>query len=194
MNIIKKSNSDEVVLEWLKAELNSERFSPALKNALQFANKNESIITTANLTDDTENRDRLSILKLYRDWIDVDFETFKWEWVELNQADVDRLKYIDYSYWNELSDNTRLVQRAVANIVKSKIVFGVPHDRFHSVAEAVKDGMTLPPIIIVRNAEDDSLKILEGHLRATGYALASQKIRPLSALIGTSIKSNILTS
>ena len=184
MNIIKTSNSDEVVLEWLKAELTSERFSPALKNALKDANEDESIIINANLSDDTKNRKRLSILKSYRDWIDEGFETLDWGWVELNQMDVDRLKYIDYSYWNELSDNTRLVHQAVANIEKGKLVFDVPHDRFRSVAKAVEAGVALPPIILVQSTHDDSLEILEGHLRATGYALAKQAITPLIAIIG----------
>ncbi|HSH31840.1 MAG TPA: hypothetical protein VK963_04215, partial [Candidatus Saccharimonadales bacterium] len=186
MKVIVKSNADEVVLEWLKAELNSERFSNDLQAAIKKAGQTDTIITSADLNDENENKIRQHILRQYREWLTQDLNLYSWQWSELSQDDVRGLQYIDYSYWNELSDNTSLVGRAAQNVSKGKVVFDVPNDRFYSVAKAVEAGQPLPPIILVSNSDKEPAEILEGHLRATGYALAKKVPYPLCAVIGTS--------
>jgi hypothetical protein len=185
MKIIKDSDATEAVLEWLKAELNSERFSGDLKAAIKSSGHTEEIITAANLDEADDNKARWQILKTYRDWLDKDFNDYDWQYVELNQEEVGNLQYIDYSYWNELSDNTRQVKRAAANVANGKIVYDVPNTNFLSVAKAVETGKVLPPIIIL--ADSNESLIIEGHLRATGYMLAERAKSPLQAIWGTYI-------
>lgn len=184
MKVVKKSSGDEATLEWLKAELNSLRFSEDLHTALEALGYDENIITSADLDNEQENEIRWRILKSYRSWLDRDFNNYQWEEVELSREEVSDLSYIDYSYWNELSNGTRKVGRAAMNIIAGKIVFNVPNDRFFSVAKLVEAGTTFLPIIIVSDQTNPSGEILEGHMRATGYVLAEQAKQPLKAILG----------
>lgn len=185
MNIIQKSSPEEATLEWLKAELNSDRFRRDLNTALTKMNADEKIITDADLSSQDENETRWKILKSYRDWLDKNFEDYEWELVELDQADVSELHYIDYSYWNELSDNTRKVGVAAKNVMNDKVVFDVSNEKFFSVVKNLEDGLDFGPIIVVLNSDKEDSEILEGHLRATGYVMAQQPIKPLRAVMGT---------
>lgn len=185
MKTIRNSSPEEATLEWLKAELNSDRFRSDLDTALLKLSSDEKIITDADLSNEDENQTRWNILKSYRDWLDKDFEDYEWELVELDQADASELRYIDYSYWNELSDNTRKVGVAAKNVMNGKVVFDVPNDKFFSVAEAVENGLDFGPIVVVSSSNKQNNEIVEGHLRATGYVMAQKPIKPLRALIGT---------
>lgn len=185
MKIISDSSAEEAVLEWLKAELKSDRFSSNLKLAIKELDQDENVINEANLDDIRENEIRWKILKNYRPRLDRNFADYTWSKVELNNTEVKGLNYIDFSYWNELSDNTRKVGRAAENVIDGKVVFDVPNDRFYSVAKDIKNGTDLPPIIVVSTHEDNQGEILEGHLRATGFILAHTTKRPLMAIWGT---------
>ena len=184
MKIIRSSNAQEVVLYWLIAELNSTRFSRDLHLALNNLNCNEKIITNANLNNANENKLRLQVLHNYRGWLDRDFNDYIWQFVELDNKDVANLNYIDYSYWNELSGGTHKVGLAAVHINKGLVVYNEPNNRFYSVAENIEIGKEVPPIIVVSNNDEKQGEILEGHLRATGYVLASTDKRPLTAVWG----------
>lgn len=183
MKLIRKSNANEAILEWLKAELNSNRFGGDLRDAINSSGYTEEVITAADIDNAEDNKARWRILQTYRDWLDEDFNDYDWRYVELNQEDVGNLQYIDYSYWNELSDNTRQVKRAAANVAKGKIVYDVPNTNFLSVAHAIETGKILPPIIVLAGRNEPGL-VIEGHLRATSYVLAKQTMSPLHALWG----------
>lgn len=183
MRVIRKSSAEEATLEWLKAELDSERFGGDLRDAIESLGYDEKIVTEAELTSKSENEARWRILKRYRTWLDRDFDNYEWEQVELSREEVANLNYIDYSYWNELSDGTHKVGQAATNVAEGKIVFDVPNDRFFAVAEAVETGAPLPPIVLV-SGDTNIGEILEGHLRATGYMLAQQTPLPLRAIWG----------
>lgn len=184
MEVIKESSAEKAVLEWLKAELNSARFSEDLRAAITDLGCDEGIITEADINNEQENEIRWRILKAYRTWLDRNFDDYDWQEVELSRDEVSRLNYIDYSYWNELSDGTRKVGQAAMNIAAGKIVFDVPNDRFFAAAKLVEAGESFPPIIVVSGQNDASGEILEGHMRATGHALAGQAAQPLRAIWG----------
>ncbi len=184
MKIISSSSKERAVLEWLKAEIDSARFSDDLYEAIKKLGFSEEIITKANLDDKQENENRWQILKTYRTWLDRDFDDYEWKLVELDKNDVLELDYIDYSYWNELSDNTHKVGRAVKNIEDDKVVFDVPNDAFHLIAKDVERGKDFNPIIVVSKHGNKQGEILEGHLRATGYALSRHAQKSLRAIWG----------
>lgn len=182
MKIIRKSSSAEMILEWLKAELISSRFSSDLKNAIKELGTDENIITNADLDSTEENEKRLSILKKYRGWFELDVDTYDWQLAELDQDEAGKLKYIDYDYWNELSSQTGLVEKAAQNVKQGMVVFNVPNDAMLSIAKAAESGGDFPPIIVV--SKKDEGEIIEGHLRATGYVLAGSVSKPLNAIVG----------
>lgn len=182
MKIIRPSSTSEVVLLWLQAEIESERFSDEIKSSLRKYHLPEAIITKANLKDSTEESSRLRVLHDSHSWLSVDLSQYEWSLAELETAEVGDLNYVDYSYWNELSSGTHRVSRAAENIRKDKIVFEVKNDYFWSIARAFENGVSFLPAIIVENEGD--LEILEGHARATGYLLAGKPASNLSAIIG----------
>ena len=184
MKLISDSSKEQAILEWLKAEMDSARFSNDLHIAIKKLGYDEEIVTQPDLNNKQENAMRWQILKSFRTWLDKDFGDYDWELVELDKDDVSNLNYIDYSYWNELSDNSRKVGRAAENIVNGKVVFEVPNDRFHLVANDFESGLDFDPIIVVSNHNDNQGEILEGHLRATGYVLSQQTQKPLKAIWG----------
>jgi len=152
----------------------------------------EAVASDPDLSNEHENALRAAVLGAYRGY-GQDREMFEgvpehlaWYEAELSREDIGELRYVDYSYWNELTDQTRLVRDAVANIQKGKVVFDVPNDRFLSLAEEIRRGKhCFEPIIVWGQRVDSSLEILEGHLRATAFGLAQEQApERVQALIG----------
>lgn len=171
-----------MVATFLKAEYLSERFSDELKKTMQKLGIDDKIITNPNIKDERENQLRTQVLGDYRGYkqnraIFTNFpDDLIWYKAELEREEIGNLQYVDYSYWNELTDHTHLVKDAVKNIHKGKIVFEVPNDRFLAVAEKVREGEhNFEPMILWGENEHSPLTILEGHLRATAFGLAGDK-------------------
>lgn len=185
MKAIRTSSPDEAVLVWLQAELKSKRFQNDLQKSLDEYGLNAQIITNPDLSDIPENGLRLKILKDYRDWFEDDVYAYDWKLVALTTSDVKTLRYIDYSYWNELSDNTHLVGVAAENVKRGKVVFDVSNAHFFDIAKAVEAGTQFAPIVVLER--EQGLEIVEGHARATGYLLANSPTESLRAIIGSLI-------
>lgn len=192
MKLHAQISESKMVAIFLKAEYQSERFSAELKEVMQKLSLDDKIITNPNTEDEHENQLRAQALGDYRGYkqnreIFSDFpDDLTWYDAELEREEIGELKYVDYSYWNELTDHTHLVKDAVKNIQKGKIVFDVPNDRFLAVAEKIKEGEhDFEPIILWGKDEHSSLTILEGHLRATAFELAGEKApNVIPAIIG----------
>jgi hypothetical protein len=190
MRIVRESSEAEMIACFLQGELASQRFGPGLHAALTAAGLSELLLTAADLTDENENRARRDLLAVTRgygqnrDVFDEDFPaTVSWVRAELNQVELARVRYIDYSYWNELSGGSRLPVDAAKRIQDGVVVFGVSNRRFVDAARAVARGEQFPPLILVGQRRDQ-LVCLEGHLRLTGYALAGFPVE-VECLIGT---------
>ena len=135
-----------MVAAFLKAEYYSERFSDDLNKILRTHYiENTRLITDPDCTNEHENHLRAQILGDYRGYKQSReiFENFPdnltWYRAELTPEEVGELHYVDYSYWNELSDNTHLVKDAVKNLKKGKVVFDVSNDRFFAVAKDIEE-------------------------------------------------------
>lgn len=185
MKIIRTSSPDEAVLVWLQAELKSRRFQNDLQKSLDKYGLSSQIITDPDLSDKSENSLRLKALKDYRDWFEDDVYAYDWKLVELAVDDVKALRYIDYSYWNELSDNSHLVGVAAENVKRGKVVFDVSNAHFFDIAKAVESGAQFAPIVVLE--KEQGLEIVEGHARATGYLLADSPTEQLQAIAGSPI-------
>jgi len=159
---------------------------------MQSFNAETAVITHPDITDMHENELRAQVLGAYRGY-QQDREMFDgipgdlmWHEAEMTRQEIGNLRYVDYSYWNELTDNTHLVRDGVKNIREGKIVFGVAHDRFWAVTERILQGEhDFEPIILWGRDSGSSLEILEGHLRATAFGLAGDKApRIIPVLVG----------
>lgn len=182
MRILGESSEDEMIFTFLHAELRSERFGAKLREALDSLHFSPTLIEHADLSNAAENAARLRLLSAFRGYGQNQglFEHFpanvRWQHVALTPAELLRVKYISYSYWNELSNGTRLPTEAAKTIRAGRVVFGVPNDRFLHIANVLQGGHQFPPLIVVRAAEGTDLVVLEGHVRLTVYALVPNKI------------------
>jgi hypothetical protein len=177
VNVIGDSSDDEMVALFLLGELASERWGEGIRAALDAAGQAEALITAADLGDAGQNRARRALLATTRGYgedRDV-FENFparvRWIRARLTPGELARVRYIEYSYWNELSGGSRLAVDAARQIRQGVTVFGVSNRRFVRAARAVERGEPFPPLILAGRRRD-RLICLEGHLRLTAYALA----------------------
>jgi hypothetical protein len=134
--MVRASSEDEMVALFLLGELTSERFGEGIRTALAAAGQAETLITTADLGHAGQNCARRAILAATRGYgenRDV-FENFparvRWVRGTLEPGELARVRYIKYSYWNELSGGSRLASDAARQIRRGIKVFGVSNQRF----------------------------------------------------------------
>jgi len=101
----------------------------------------------------------------------------------LSRGELAGIKYINYSYWVELSGGSRLVGDGAERVASGSQAFGVPNQGFWDVAERIVRGEVLPePILFAVGVE---LVILEGHVRLTAYVLAGEVCpQEITAIVG----------
>ncbi|MDR2558495.1 MAG: hypothetical protein LBC86_02980 [Oscillospiraceae bacterium] len=189
MRKIKPSNESEMIYEFLKMELESDRFNKKIKNVLNDLNVDSSIIINGDITSRKENILREEILKRFRGYKNKElFEGFptiiEWFWTEFNYSDISRIIYINYSYWNELSNYTGSPIEAAKNIMLGKTVYDVPNDNFIKGAEELRKGHKFPPLIFLTDKNEQRYIILEGHGRMTAYGIVPDLFQNVSVLLG----------
>ena len=187
MKLIKNTNESEMILEFLKGELNSNRFNNDLNKVLNKLNIDCNIITNGNILNLEENKLRLKIMKEYRGFPDKElFERFPkvidWKYVSLSEEDLDNIYYIDYDYWNLLSNNTSRPSEAVKVIKNGIEVYDISNQPFLDGVEYLKNN-TFPPLILL-TCNDEKYLIIEGHSRMTIYAFIPNKLNGTYAYIG----------
>lgn len=187
MKLIRNCNEEEMILEFLKGELNSKRFNEALNIAINTLGLDSNIILNGNINDDQENIDRLKIMKNFRGYPDEElFERFpkivEWKYLELNEKDIDNIYYIDYSYWNELSNGTSKPIEAAKVIKSGKMIYEVSNQPFLDGVEYNKTN-EFPPVILI-TCNDEKYLIIEGHSRMTVYGFNPSKLNGTYAYVG----------
>ncbi len=171
-----KITEDQMILEFLQAEIESPRFKQGIIEELVKLSYSVGIISNANLNDFEENKIRKDIFKLYRDFENEDglFEGFpgnvEWFEEEITKEDLlSKVFYIDYSYWNEITDGTRLPKDAVEKIKNNIEIYGQSNENFLQASAEFQKGKKFPKLILV--SDGNKTVVLEGHLRITVYAM-----------------------
>jgi hypothetical protein len=175
------------VLAFLQAEIDSPKWGrhyPATMRASGL--ERARLIGAPDLFDAQANRDRMGLLGdvrgfgrgagLFRDFpLDVE-----WRQVMVEPPDFQQLKYISGDAdWLDLSGGTRLVQEGARNFeVDTRIAASVRRTR-----RAIEQGRCTAALILVESGRGE-LVIVEGHTRATAYAVLSDRSFP--AFVGTS--------
>lgn len=189
MKIVRTCTEAEMILRYLQAEFASERFNGQISAALDSLGLHSDLITAPELTNDTQNSQRRAILGAYRGYGQNEelFERFPvesdWRLCRFSTADIPRVRYIDYSYWNELSAGTHLPMKAAETIRAGTCIYDLPNDGFLRAAEHLRAGGTLPTMIFL-TADDASFVIVEGHLRMTAYALCPGAFEGVEVIVG----------
>src|SRR5205823_6803631 len=121
---------------FLRAELESGRWSGPIADALRGHGADARLVTSAVLTSPEENALRRRILDETRGYERREglFAAFPddvhWDRVVLTREELAAVRYTDYDYWVELSGGSRLPRDAAERIRAGVSVFGVPNDGF----------------------------------------------------------------
>jgi hypothetical protein len=189
VQILGASSDDEMIATFLRGELSSERFGGDIRTCLASLGQPEQLITCPNLSDAPANTARRRVLAATRGYggdqaLFTDFPAqVTWIRAILGADDLARVRYMDYSYWFEISGGSRLPADAAVRIQAGIRAWDVPNERFTRAARAVVSGEKFPPLILVGENQHE-LVCLEGHLRLTAYALAGFPV-DVECLIGT---------
>ncbi|WP_236655270.1 hypothetical protein [Streptacidiphilus carbonis] len=183
------STEDEMVACFLSGELSSRRFGQNLRRRLAATGQAERLLTHPDLSEAGANLARRRLLadtRGYGENRDL-FENFparvRWSRAVLSADEAAGVRYVDYSYWVELSGGSRRPNDAAARIKAGVRAFDVPNEPFVDAARALLGGERFPALILVGENRDD-LVCLEGHLRLTAYALVGFPV-DVECLIGT---------
>jgi hypothetical protein len=177
VRVLGVSSEDEMIACFLSGELSSPRFGQNLRSHLTAGGQAERLLTHPDLSDAGANLARRALLAATRGYGENRdlFENFPahvtWTRALLSADEAARVRYLDYSYWVELSGGSRRPADAAARIEAGLRAFDVPNEPFLDAARALIGGERFPPLILVGERQDD-LVCLEGHLRLTAHALA----------------------
>jgi len=187
MKVIRDASEEEMILEFLKGEINSTRFNNELFDALNEFNLDRDIIDNGDIFNSDENKKRFLVMKAFRGYPDRElFNNFpkdvKWKYCELSSSDINNIYYINYDYWNELSNHTGSPIEAVKNIKKGVEIFEVSNK---PILDGVKllDNKPFPPVILL-TCNDQKYVIIEGHSRITIYGFKPSILNGTYAYIG----------
>jgi hypothetical protein len=120
----------------------------------------------------------------------------RWRRATLSDAELGAVSYVnddprpagretwDKVSWFDLSRGTRLVARGAETIRRGQVDPGYKavFDSVLATAQTMKDGRQFPELILARKSAGSPLLIVEGHTRATAYALTAREQIP--ALVG----------
>jgi hypothetical protein len=161
---------NEMVLAFVKAEVDSERFrNDYLAPMAQCGFDRHTLIDSADLESASQNRVRLYALTRAKGGLLRGLEDVTWRRVALEKADIPRLKYLNHLNWIEFSGRTRLVSDGAKNIGSIQLP-DKTNAQILKLADDFEKGRRYPELIAVAVGKD--LVLLEGHMRATAYALA----------------------
>jgi hypothetical protein len=171
---MEKITEDEMVLEFLLAEMNSSRFTNAIQDQLH-AQEDFELLLKPNLNNPEENKKRKQLL-YYRGYESRDVlfkgipEKIKWFKKVLSKDDFVSIKYTAYPTWLGLSKNTRRPLVAAKNLRQGLIINGETFDHIFEIAKKIKKGEKLYRIICIKEKTSKELIVAEGHSRLTAYA------------------------
>jgi hypothetical protein len=182
--------ADEMVLAFLKAEIDSPRFSDKYLDILSQSGLGRALlIDHADPGNPRDNRLRTALLQLVRGYggDKLLFAGFppdvRWRRADLEPGELSRLKYANFRSWAALTRGSRRVIDGARNIdiVPTADNSGA---NIKAVVEQLRRGRRYSELIVVEGPQDD-LIIVEGHTRATAYVL-DEHAEPIPLLVGTS--------
>jgi hypothetical protein len=177
MRLIRPSSENEMVAVFLSGELDSDHFGPSIRQALRHIGSSAPVVTSPDLANPVENALRRRVLDEHRGYLRREglFAGFpgdvRWDRVALTPDEIAAVRYIDWSYWLELSGGTRRPSDAAARIRAGVTAYGVPNDGFLELAEELRRGVPWSPLIVVSARPEGEDIVLEGHARLTAMAL-----------------------
>lgn len=184
----------EVVLAFLRGELDSDRFGNDVKRALIDAG-GLHLVRNPDLGSDQENRARERALSAVRGWRDAELfegfpDTVDWYHGVLQPGELERVRFIDYSYWNELSGGSRRPADVLATLQAGRLPTWLTKLGtswcFEFAAQLAKT-QVVADLIVMATPDLTELVLLEGHARLTAIFVGGlQRRLTVRAYLGLS--------
>jgi hypothetical protein len=164
----------EMVLAFLRGEADSPRFGDGVRRALSEVG-GLRLIREPDLSSTEENRAREEALSVARGWPDAEvFEGFpkhvRWRHGRLAPEMLARVRFIDYSYWNELSGGGRRPADVLPTLRAGRLpgwLDDLGTDWCSEFAARLAEGEKVDDLIVVGTPDLSKLVVLEGHARLT---------------------------
>jgi hypothetical protein len=190
VRVLGPATEDDMVHAFLRAELDSSRFSEQLLTVLADLGCDRRLVHEAALGDAEENAIRRRVLDAHRGYerrIGL-FGRFpddvSWSWVALTREELADVLYIHWDYWLEVSGGSRRPSDAIARMREQ---WEAPDDEVRQIADAVARGSLPSEIVVVGRPPGRDLVVLEGHVRLSGLLLRPELLpREVRVLLGTS--------
>lgn len=189
MKILGPSSEQEMIIEYLRAEISSKRFSDNVREAMKRLGLDERIVLSADLQSQEENEKRRELLGAVRGYgrDESMFERFPavtdWKLCSFSQNDLEKIRYIHYSYWSELSGGTHRPTDAAERIRGGVCVYGQSNEGFIRAASHIRNGGFFPTMFFL-TADFEDFVIVEGHQRMTAYAMAPEYFKDIKVIVG----------
>jgi hypothetical protein len=191
MKLIETISENEMVLAFLKAEIDSPRFGSHVKQGLVSQNSTRDIIDNPDLQNDSENLIRGNCLESFRGYQTNQFlfqgfpNNIVWKRASVAKTELENFKYANYPTWVELSQGSRLVSDGASNI--NTIQIDDININVKAVEKLIRLGKSFPELILVSKSQNDNPVLIEGHTRATAYSLAKDALPDeIEVLVGFS--------
>jgi hypothetical protein len=193
MRELARLTEHDMIAAFVRAELHSERFGPAVRAALRRHRVPRRVVEYPDTADARQNAQRLAILRDHRRYgLDrslfdgFPYDDVAWTRVALGRDEVLAIRYVDDDYWVELSGRSRLPTAAARRILAGE-ADPARTAYWLRVARTLDRGAAFPELIAVTAGGGAPLVALEGHLRLTAYALRPERIPdPLTVILGSS--------
>lgn len=188
MRILRDASEEEMVLTFLKEELDSRRFCEPILKALSDIEVSEELIREGDIKSERQNVLRSQVLGSFRGYPDRKiFENYPrdiiWKYAAFEATDLSKIRYVDYDYWNDLSKGTSCPVQAAETISKGEEIYGVSNQYYLEGKALLEQGKSFPPLIVLTCGNDVYL-LIEGHCRATAYALLPEAFDGTEAYVG----------
>jgi hypothetical protein len=183
-----------MVLVFLRAELRSTFYGPPLVERLLELGTTNAVIEHGDLSNEAENRTRKKILGAHRGYPDAYLFTrfppdVEWSRVALSVDEISGLRYVRQGpthTWERLSGQSLMV-RDGAQGVRTDVINDPVNGRIRELALEIGSGRYPDDemILVAEHALAQHI-VMEGHTRATAYAMAGPPIEEVEAIVGYS--------
>jgi len=180
-----------MILAFLRGDIDTrtERRDVYLKALLQIRTDRSQLIDLADLENPGQNDERRTLLGAVRGY-GRDLALFAgfpddttWRLVTVRPAEIKSFKYAKCEPWASLSGGFRLVADGMMNLDQAQFSVG----NVLGIAARVRQGDPFPALIAAQRAGASEVVLMEGHTRATAYALTGSPDK-IEVIIGTSAR------
>lgn len=170
----RRAAEPEVVLAFLRGEIDSERFGNRVRHALIDAGGFE-LVRSPDLGSTEQNQARRLALAAARGWRDMELfqgfpEQVEWYHGVLAPDELERVQFIDYSYWNELSGGSRRPTDVLATLEAGRLptwLTDLGTSWCFEFAAQLANAQFVDDLIVMGTPDLSKLVLLEGHARLT---------------------------